>query len=716
MLDDTKTVAVVGAGPGGLIAAKTLLHSGRFKVTIFEKTTTIGGLWAPGNLINPQMRTNLCQFTNSFSGLSWENVTPHRNGDSAMIYPFAWQVNEYLQQFYHRYIPDDIVRFSTIVTRAELVIGDEKNSQWRISTSGPSKKDETHLFDFLVVAPGCFSHARMPTWLPSFQEETRSPCPILHSTQHQEIADMIHNKSGTGSKFLIVGGSHSGCDIAVDIALQILSRTHRHSQDDPEISFLSSRKMVTLPNLLRTDDQNHCGFEPADLKMYNRSNLPSDREASFTYSLFSPEVVQNTTKMLLGLKSGGDNTLDLPEVDTMQLNAVINSSFSQMVQYGAVKTLYGTLNSLQVSSKADQVIATIETVHGQQKEVDGIAGVIFATGFDASASISFLSTDVKKAMGWDEQNPALPMVLDTSFLSQNMNVPNLAVIGFAAQFWGAMEMQARAATQAWTKGMFVPDETERKSVAKYWEEIRQVSKSNDRSPLSPNPFADYMGLMEQAARELDLERVDGSWGSKEGAIIPARYVDRSSTAAEKQEATQQIKRLQDLRLSIENTNPFLAKAVFSALLGTWYATTEETNDQGRFRRREFRFHPRIPTDIGYDYEYYASEDCLHDEEHMVFRFTEGSNHVTIWKADPDHHATLGDPAAKLDFIFPTDDGDNNYVNARLLRFTPPNQADGGLRHAANWGFEFVATELKKFSVKMLSDDGQERSIVTWARA
>lgn len=80
MLDDTKTVAVVGAGPGGLIAAKTLLQSGRFNVTIFEKTTTIGGLWAPGNLINPQMRTNLCQFTNSFSGLSWENVTPHRNG------------------------------------------------------------------------------------------------------------------------------------------------------------------------------------------------------------------------------------------------------------------------------------------------------------------------------------------------------------------------------------------------------------------------------------------------------------------------------------------------------------------------------------------------------------------------------------------------------------------------------------------------------------
>jgi cation diffusion facilitator CzcD-associated flavoprotein CzcO len=714
MLDDTKTVAVVGAGPGGLIAAKTLLQSGRFKVTIFEKTTTIGGLWAPGNLINPQMRTNLCQFTNSFSGLSWENVTPHRNGDAAMIYPFAWQVNEYLQQFYHRYIPNDIVRFSTIVTRAELVAGEEQNSQWRIATSGPSKKDETHLFDYLVIAPGCSSHARMPTWLSSFQEEMGSPCPMLHSTQHQGIADMIHNKSGPGSKFLVVGGSHSGCDIAVDIALQALSRTHRLSQDDVEIIFLSSRKMVPLPNLLRMDDPNHCGFEPADLKMYNRSNLPSDREASFTYSLFSPEVVQSTTKMLLSLKSGGEKTLDLPEVDTMQLNAVINSSFSQMVQYGAVNMLYGTLNSLQVSSKTDQVIATIETVHGQQQEIDCIAGVIFATGFDASASISFLSTDVKKAMGLDEQTPNLPLVLDTSFLSQNMNVPNLSVIGFAAQFWGAMEMQARAATQAWTKGIFVPEQAERKSIAKYWKEIRQVSRSNDRSPLSPNPFADYVGLMEQAARELDLERVDGSWGSKEGAIIPARYVDRSSTAAEKEQAIQQMKRLQDVRLSIENTNPFLAKACFSALLGTWYARTEETNDQDRSRPREFRFHPRTSTDIGYDYEYYVSEDCTNGEEQMVFRFAEGSNHVNIWKADPDHHVALGDPAAKLEFTFPTDGGNNNYVNARLLRFTPPNQAGGGVRHAANWGLEFGGTELKQFSIEMLSDNDQERSIVTWA--
>jgi cation diffusion facilitator CzcD-associated flavoprotein CzcO len=55
MIGPKKRVAVVGAGPGGLVAASKLLQTGKLSVTIFEKGQQIGGLWAANSLINPEM-------------------------------------------------------------------------------------------------------------------------------------------------------------------------------------------------------------------------------------------------------------------------------------------------------------------------------------------------------------------------------------------------------------------------------------------------------------------------------------------------------------------------------------------------------------------------------------------------------------------------------------------------------------------------------------
>ncbi len=40
-----QTVAIVGAGPACLVAAKVLLVDG-FDVTVFDKNTTLGGIWS----------------------------------------------------------------------------------------------------------------------------------------------------------------------------------------------------------------------------------------------------------------------------------------------------------------------------------------------------------------------------------------------------------------------------------------------------------------------------------------------------------------------------------------------------------------------------------------------------------------------------------------------------------------------------------------------
>jgi hypothetical protein len=77
-----KSVLVVGAGPAGLVAAKSLLqHEGGkiFKVTVFEAADRVGGMWRAvpgekGNKCSPEMRTNLSRFTVTFPDLAWQSV------------------------------------------------------------------------------------------------------------------------------------------------------------------------------------------------------------------------------------------------------------------------------------------------------------------------------------------------------------------------------------------------------------------------------------------------------------------------------------------------------------------------------------------------------------------------------------------------------------------------------------------------------------------
>ena len=70
----TGTVAVIGAGPGGLVAARWLLSQG-FEPTIFEQDSELGGQWTgrPGQSgVWPAMYTNTSRVLTAFSDLEHE--------------------------------------------------------------------------------------------------------------------------------------------------------------------------------------------------------------------------------------------------------------------------------------------------------------------------------------------------------------------------------------------------------------------------------------------------------------------------------------------------------------------------------------------------------------------------------------------------------------------------------------------------------------------
>ena len=86
-------IAVIGAGPSGLAAAKHALEAG-FDVAVFEASGALGGQWdttAEHSGVWPGMRTNTSRTTTAFSDFPL--------GPGVATFPRAEQVQAYLHEY-----------------------------------------------------------------------------------------------------------------------------------------------------------------------------------------------------------------------------------------------------------------------------------------------------------------------------------------------------------------------------------------------------------------------------------------------------------------------------------------------------------------------------------------------------------------------------------------------------------------------------------------
>src|SRR5262245_11469388 len=88
----TGSVAVIGAGPGGLAAARWLLSRG-FEPAIFERGPMLGGQWTGLPALSgiwPTMHTNTSRVMTAFSDLEHE---------TEVVYPSARGILDYLCRY-----------------------------------------------------------------------------------------------------------------------------------------------------------------------------------------------------------------------------------------------------------------------------------------------------------------------------------------------------------------------------------------------------------------------------------------------------------------------------------------------------------------------------------------------------------------------------------------------------------------------------------------
>ncbi|KAF1836056.1 FAD/NAD(P)-binding domain-containing protein [Decorospora gaudefroyi] len=243
-----RTIAIVGAGPSGAIAAKYLLAEHAFdKIVLFEQRSQPGGIWnytanqTNENLFSiPQTNphkgsqepawqpnhsdtnnTNAANKTPSFLSPMYANLETNiprslmRFQDlnwppESQLFPTHKTVLQYITQYSAAIQP--LVHYHTQVTRIEPS-NTSPTGPWTLTTKNLlTSCTQTQKYDAVIVANGHFTVPYVPA-LPGIQAwNQHHPGRISHSKYFRRAEDYA------AKKVLVVGNSASGADVSLQIS------------------------------------------------------------------------------------------------------------------------------------------------------------------------------------------------------------------------------------------------------------------------------------------------------------------------------------------------------------------------------------------------------------------------------------------------------------------------------------------------------------------
>lgn len=160
---------VVGCGFGGLAAAIELKRAGFEELTIFERGSSVGGVWRD----------------NTYPGAACDVPSPIYSYSYALkpdwsaLFGKQSEIHHYLQEVARDYGIEPLIQFDTEVTAADF---DEASGTWTVSTS----RGDTVTADILILATGQLSRPKMPDveGLATFKGES------FHSAQWRHDVDL----------------------------------------------------------------------------------------------------------------------------------------------------------------------------------------------------------------------------------------------------------------------------------------------------------------------------------------------------------------------------------------------------------------------------------------------------------------------------------------------------------------------------------------------
>lgn len=190
----SRRYCLIGAGPAGLIMARTLIAEG-VPFDWFERQPDVGGIWTmdePGSPMYASAHFISSKYTSGFVGYPMPSEYPD--------YPSWEQIRDYIRAFARDFGLYDHVTLGVGVERAESLAGD----RWMVTLSTGEQRE----YDGLIACPGVTWHPNVPELVgaESFNGHIR------HSNTYRTPEEFV------GKRVLIVGAGNSGVDIACDAA------------------------------------------------------------------------------------------------------------------------------------------------------------------------------------------------------------------------------------------------------------------------------------------------------------------------------------------------------------------------------------------------------------------------------------------------------------------------------------------------------------------
>ena len=164
-----KRVAVIGAGPAGLVSTKILLENFN-DVTCYDSSSTIGGQWnyeafktdsgyqkrdshdQPVQAVYKSLVLNTSRDISGFSDF------PIR--DTKKIFLDHWDYRNYLESYCQRFELLRHIKLKCKVTRLS-----KSKNKWMVHyVETAHNKGKGEQYDFVIIATGCFKFPKMPTF------------------------------------------------------------------------------------------------------------------------------------------------------------------------------------------------------------------------------------------------------------------------------------------------------------------------------------------------------------------------------------------------------------------------------------------------------------------------------------------------------------------------------------------------------------------------
>jgi dimethylaniline monooxygenase (N-oxide forming) len=394
-----KTVAIIGAGPGGLVTARYLKAQG-LEPVLFEQSDSLGGQWngtAEHSGVWPDMRTNTSKLMTSFSDLE-------PNPDLA-LYPSNQEMLAYLKRYADKF---DITSAIRTRTRVEEISLNSDNQAYDICFTTTGEQSQTETFPNVVIAPGRYNKP----WIP--------PVKGLQSFSGSEGVNHTFNYKNPeqyrGKRVLLGGCSISALEIASDLAM--LGAEH--------VVNCNRRQRYVLPKIIAGVPNEQLTFS---------------RFAALAEEYLPAEIVAMQFKEFILRTSGSPEQYGAAKPADNVFEAGITQShyFLPLVAEGRIFV------RPWIEEVRDR---TVQFTDGSSEEFDAI---MFGTGF--KLALPYLSDDLRQTLNRDADS------LDLYDFTFHPELPGLAFIGMyelVGPYFTVLELQARWLAYAWSGVLPMP--------------------------------------------------------------------------------------------------------------------------------------------------------------------------------------------------------------------------------------------------------------------